>query len=107
DDRRLSRAIRRDVVANVRTLASHPAVLMLALGNEIPAAVVRWLAPKRFEGFLSDLYAEAKSMAPDTIFTYVNYPPTEYLPLPFVDLCAFNVYLHRERDLRAYLARLP
>ena len=56
--------------------------------------------------FLSELYADAKAIAPDTIFTYVNYPPTEYLHLPFVDLCAFNVYLHRERDLRAYLARL-
>ena len=106
DDRRLSRAIRRDVVANVRTIASHPAILMLALGNEIPAAVVRWLGPERVEGFLSELYADAKAIAPDTIFTYVNYPPTEYLHLPFVDLCAFNVYLHHERDLRAYLARL-
>ena len=45
DDRQLSRAIRRDVLAHVRALASHPAVLMLALGNEIPAAVVRWLGP--------------------------------------------------------------
>ena len=106
DDRSLSRAIRRDVVAHVRALASHPAVLMLALGNEIPAAVVRWLGPERVERFLSDLYADAKAIAPDTLLTYVNYPPTEYLNLPFVDLYAFNVYLHRERDLRAYLARL-
>ena len=106
DDRQLSRAIRRDVVAHVRALASHPAVLMLALGNEIPAAVVRWLGPERVERFLSELYADAKAIAPDTLFTYVNYPPTEYLNLPFVDLVAFNVYLHRERDLRAYLARL-
>jgi O-antigen biosynthesis protein len=106
DDRRLCKAIRRDVVVNVRALASHPAVLMLALGNEIPAEVVRWLGPERVERFLAELYADAKAIAPDTIFTYVNYPPTEYLNLPFVDLCAFNVYLHRERDLRAYLARL-
>ena len=90
----------------MRALASHPAVLVLALGNEIPAAVVRWLGPERVERFLSELYADAKAIAPDTLFTYVNYPPTEYLNLPFVDLFAFNVYLHRERDLRAYLARL-
>ncbi len=77
DDRQLSRAIRRDVVAHVRALASHPAVLMLALGNEIPAAVVRWLGPERVERFLSDLYADAKAIAPDTLFTYVNYPPTD------------------------------
>jgi GT2 family glycosyltransferase len=106
DDRQLSRAIRRDVIAHVRALASHPAVLMLTLGNEIPASIVRWLGPERVERFLSELYADAKAIAPDTIFTYVNYPPTEYLNLPFIDLLAFNVYLHRERDLRAYLARL-
>jgi O-antigen biosynthesis protein len=106
DDRHMSRAIRRDVMAHVRALASHPSVVVLALGNEIPAAVVRWLGPERVERFLSELYADAKAIAPDTLFTYVNYPPTDYLNLPFVDLFAFNVNLHRECDLRAYLARL-
>ena len=67
---------------------------------------LRWLGPERVERFLSELYADAKAIAPGTLFTYVNYPPTEYLNLPFIDLVAFNVYLHRERDLRAYLARL-
>jgi GT2 family glycosyltransferase/sugar lactone lactonase YvrE len=38
--------------------------------------------------------------------TYVNFPPTEYLDLDAFDVCAFNVYLHSEPDLRAYLARL-
>ena len=106
DDRQMSRAIRRDVTARVRVLASHPAVVVLALGNEIPAAVVRWHGPERVERFLSELYADAKAVAPDTLFTYINYPPTESLNLPFVDLFAFNVCLHRECDLRAYLARL-
>jgi GT2 family glycosyltransferase len=106
DDRQLSKSIRRDVMTHVRALASHPAVLMLALGNEIPASIVRWLGPERVERFLSELYVDAKAVAPDTLFTYVNYPPTEYLHLPFIDLLAFNVYLHREEDLRAYLARL-
>jgi GT2 family glycosyltransferase len=106
DDRQLSRAIRRDVLTQVRAIASHPAIGLVALGNEIPAAVVRWLGPERVERFLSELYVDAKAITPDTLFTYVNYPPTEYLNLPFIDLVAFNVYLHRERDLRAYLARL-
>ena len=74
DDRGMSRAIRRDVTAHVRALASHPAVVVLALGNEIPAAVVRWHGPERVERFLSELYADAKAVAPDTLFTYVNYP---------------------------------
>ena len=44
--------------------------------------------------------------SPHSLLTYVNYPPTEYLELGCFDVCAFNVYLHREADLRAYLARL-
>ena len=36
----------------------------------------------------------------------MNFPPTEYLELPFLDVCAFNVYLHDEAKLRRYLARL-
>ena len=106
NDRAMSRAIRQHVIAQVRALASHPAVLLFALGNEIPAPVVRWLGTGRVERLLANLHDDAKTAAPDTLFTYVNYPPTEYLHLPFVDLVAFNVYLHRERDLRAYLARL-
>jgi beta-galactosidase/beta-glucuronidase len=47
DDRRMSRAIRRDVTANVRTPASHPGVLLFALGNEIPAGVFPWPGPRR------------------------------------------------------------
>ena len=41
DDRRSQAAIRRDVAAQVRSLADHPALLLVALGNEIPASVVR------------------------------------------------------------------
>src|SRR6185369_7870574 len=60
----------------------------------------------RVERFLRGLYEEGKSASPDTLFTYVNFPPTEFLDLSFFDICAFNVYLHKERELRAYLARL-
>src|SRR5438067_9694094 len=60
----------------------------------------------RVERFLRGLYDEAKSTSPDSLFTYVNFPPTEFLDLSFFDICAFNVYLHREPELRAYLARL-
>src|SRR5437867_429728 len=106
DDRTLKRAIRRETTAKVRELGTHPAVLMFALGNEIPPGVVRWYGRMRVERFLRDLYISAKSTSPDSLFTYVNFPPTEFLDLPFFDICAFNLYLHREPDLRAYLARL-
>jgi O-antigen biosynthesis protein len=106
DDRRLVQSIRRQIVDQVRTLAKHPAVLLTALGNEIPPGVVRWHGNVRIEHFLRDLYEEAKSASPETLFTYVNFPPTEFLDLSIFDVCAFNVYLHREPELRAYLARL-
>ena len=106
DDRTLKRAIRRETTAKVRELGTHPAVLMFALGNEIPPGVVRWHGRVRVERFLRRLYEEAKAASPTTLFTYVNFPPTEFLDLSFFDVCAFNVYLHREAQLRAYIARL-
>ena len=106
DDRGLARTIRRELVAQVRSLASHPAALLFALGNEIPAGVVRWHGRRRVERFVRSLFTDAKSAAPEALFTYVNFPPTEFLDLSFLDVCAFNVYLHREPELRAYLARL-
>lgn len=106
DDLALRKSIERDVLATVRTLADHPAVLMFALGNEIPASIVRWHGRKRIQNFLRDLYEEAKSAAPECMLTYVNFPPTEYLELPFLDVHSFNVYLHDEVNLRKYVARL-
>ena len=106
DDHALRQQIRRDVTEQVGRLSSHPAALLFALGNEIPASIVRWHGKDRIEQFVRELYEEAKTVAPQSLFTYVNFPPTEYLELPFLDVCAFNVYLHREDDLRRYLARL-
>ncbi|MBZ5555926.1 MAG: glycosyltransferase [Acidobacteriia bacterium] len=106
DDRRLKRAIRQELTANVAALSDHPAVLTFALGNEIPPGVVRWHGRIGVEHFLRTLYEDAKAASPESLFTYVNFPPTEFLDLSFFDLCAFNVYLHREPELRAYLARL-
>ena len=67
---------------------------------------MRWHGHRRIERFLRELYENVKAAAPDSLFTYVNFPPTEHLDLECFDVCAFNVYLHREPDLRGYLARL-
>src|SRR5262245_20724751 len=106
DNLSVQRQVRKDVASTVAALAAHPAMLMFAVGNEIPASVVRWHGQRRVERFLRDLYQEAKSAAPSSLLTYVNFPPTEFLDLDCFDVCSFNVYLHRERDLRAYLVRL-
>ena len=106
DDRATNRSIAKEIVSRVRELGKHPAVALFALGNEIPPGVVRWLGRLRVERFLRALFERAKDAAPDALFTYVNFPPTEFLDLSFLDVCAFNVYLHREQELRAYLTRL-
>ena len=74
----------------VRACAAHPAVLCYTLGNEIPAAIVRWLGRRRVERFLERLYRAAKAEDPEGLVTYVNYPSTEYLELPFLDLVCFG-----------------
>ncbi len=106
DETRTARRIRTDATREVKRLAAHPAVLVIAVGNEIPGGIVRWHGHHRVEAFLGTLYGDVKAAAPDSLFTYVNYPPTEFLNLECFDLCAFNVYLHEEQVLRGYLARL-
>jgi glycosyltransferase involved in cell wall biosynthesis len=106
DDRAIGRAIRQELSTQVRTLGRHPALLLFAVGNELPNSVVRWHGRTRVEQFLRELYDEAKSAVPESLFTYVNHPATEYLALSCFDVCAFNVSLHDEEELRAYVARL-
>jgi GT2 family glycosyltransferase len=100
----------RDIVARigkeVRDCHGHPAILCYAIGNEIPAAIVRWHGKRPVERFLQRLYWEAKESDPDGLFTYVNYPSTEYLELPFLDLVAFNVFIEHEAAFETYIARL-
>jgi hypothetical protein len=91
---------------NLRRLAGHPAVLCYAVGNEIPASVVRWYGKARVERFIGRLCAAVKSEDPGALVTYVNFPTTEYLDLPFLDFVAFNVYLETKDQLNSYLARL-
>jgi GT2 family glycosyltransferase len=106
DDKQRMRSIEERVRAGVRACAGHPAVLCYTIGNEIPAPMVRWYGPHRVERFLERLYWSAKAVDPEGLVTYVNYPSTEYLQLPFVDLVCFNVYLESRHKLEEYLARL-
>jgi hypothetical protein len=100
------RSIEDKVRASVRACAGYSAVLCFAIANEIPAQVVRWYGRCRIERFLRRLYEAAKEEDPAALVTYVNFPTTEYLQLPFLDLVCFNVYLESRERLEAYLARL-
>ena len=106
DDKKCARSIEARVRAGVRACAGHPAVLCYAIGNEIPAPIVRWYGNRRVEQYLERLYRAAKQEDPEGLVTYVNYPTTEYLQLPFLDLVCFNVYLETQERLETYLARL-
>ena len=94
------------VRSGVAACAGHPAVLAYAIGNEIPAATARWHGAGRVEHFLEGLFRAAKAEDPSGLVTYVNYPSTEYLQLPFLDFVSFNVFLETRAPLAAYLARL-
>lgn len=106
EDRRQAADIETRVRAGVRRCAGHPALLAYAVGNEIPASIVRWYGRRRIEGFVRRLHAAARAEDPGSLVTYVNYPSTEYLELPFLDLACFNVFLEEPAALAAYLARL-
>jgi beta-galactosidase/beta-glucuronidase len=89
DDTQRVRSIEERVRTGVRACAGHPALLCYAIGNEIPAPMVRWYGHRRVAHFLQRLYQAAKAEDPDGLVTYVNYPSTEYLELPFVIVVSF------------------
>jgi len=106
DDKHRTRSIEDLTRSAARACGGHPAVLCFAVGNEIPASIVRWHGRRRIEQFIERLYRIVKQEDPGTLVTYVNFPTTEYLQLPFLDFVCFNVYLESQQRLEAYLARL-
>ena len=88
------KSIKQRIRAGVRASAGHPAVLCYAIGNEIPCHIVRWYGHGRVERYLERLYRTAKQEDPSALVTYVNYPSTEYLDLPFLDEI---IILHRRQ----------
>lgn len=106
DDRKLAKDIERRVREGVAACANHSAVLCFTIGNEIPSSIVRWHGRRRIESFLERLYNAVKAVDPKVLVTYVNFPTTEYLDLPFLDFVSFNVYLETKEKLEGYLARL-
>ena len=106
DDRKRVKSIEECIRALVRNCVGHPALLCYAIGNEIPAPIVRWYGHDRIERFLQRLYQVVKQEDADGLITYVNYPTTEYLQLRFIDFVCFNVYLEQQHRLEAYIARL-
>ena len=107
DSRDMTRDIRdaiRKTVGELRQFGE--TIAAYSIGNEIRSDIVRWHGPRAVSGFLGELYDLGKQIEPDALFTYSNYPSTEYLDLSFLDFISFNVYLHREEDFRRYFTHL-
>jgi cellulose synthase/poly-beta-1,6-N-acetylglucosamine synthase-like glycosyltransferase len=106
-----SREMKRDIREAIRKTVSEmrefgETIAAYSIGNEIRSDIVRWHGPRAVSSFLSELYDLGKQIEPDVLFTYSNYPSTEYLDLSFLDFISFNVYLHREDDFRRYFTHL-
>lgn len=99
-------AVRGAVRDAARACAGHPAVFALSVANEIPPEVIRWSGADAMQDFLDDLIEEVKAIAPECLCTFGNFPPSEHLHSRQADFACFNVYLHRLRPFRSYLARL-
>ncbi|HAL72350.1 MAG TPA: glycosyl transferase [Verrucomicrobiales bacterium] len=98
--------IRQTVVGAVSRLKDEPCVAGFVIGNEIEKTLVRWMGPSRVRDFLDDLIETARAVAPHQLFSYANYPSTEYLIPAQADFLAVNLYLEQPEALAAYLQRL-
>lgn len=97
---------RKRVSQTASSVGDHPAVLGISVVNEIPVDVIRFYGRRRVEGFVDELMDSVKQRSPDCLVTFVNYPTTEFLSPRRCDFWTFNVYLHSEEKLAAYLDRL-
>jgi len=97
---------RETVKRAVSSCAGHPAVFAFSVANEIPPDIVRWSGAKEVSDFIDELIREAKTVDPECLYTFTNYPPTEFLRLQGLDFICFNVYLHHQSAFKNYLARL-
>ena len=106
DGARGRRSIRDRIRKAIDANGDHPAIFAYAVGNEIPAALARWYGPYRVERFIESLVDTARQHEPRPLYTYANFPPTEYLLPGSLDFLCYNIYLHRQADFERYLARL-
>jgi O-antigen biosynthesis protein len=107
DSKQMTREIRETIRRGVSSMRQFgETIFAWSLGNEIRSDIVRWHGPRAVNRFLGELYDIGMQIDPEGLFTYSNYPSTEYLELSSLDFVSFNVYLHREEDFRRYLTHL-
>lgn len=105
-DHRLFRAEKERFRRAVAEFRGHAAVAGWFVANEIPATLVRWMGPKRVSRALEAFLEAGREADPDALFSYANYPSTEYLCPRGQDFVAFNIYLENRDDYARYLRRI-
>ncbi len=105
-DQQIASQARAAVRDAARKCGNHPAVFAISVVNEVPPDLVRFSGGKPIEVFIDELVEIGKEEAPDCLFTFANFPTTEYLRPRNIDFVCFNVYLHDEPAFRNYIARL-
>jgi O-antigen biosynthesis protein len=104
--RRVEDAGRRAIDEAMDRCADQSAVLAIAVGNEVPADVVRLHGIGAIEDVLSDLVEQVHAADRSMLATYCNYPTTEYLEIEGQDLICFNVFLEDAAAFRRYVRHL-
>ena len=59
-DRKKSIDIMGIIREKVKSCADHPALLCIAIGNEVPSSIVRWYGRKKIESYLRKVYKTIK-----------------------------------------------
>lgn len=90
----------------VERLAGRSEVLAVAVGNEVPTDLVRVHGVRSVQAVLGELVQRLHEGDPDLLVTYSNFPTTEYLRVPDIDITCFNVFLEDPERLGAYLRHL-
>ncbi len=104
--RRIRDAGRRAVDAAMERCAGNGTVLAVAVGNEVPADVVRVHGIGAVEATLAEMVRAVHDADGAMLATYCNFPSTEYLEVEGLDLVCFNVFLEQPDALRRYLRHL-
>ncbi len=105
-NKRIRQYGRQAVLEAMELCTGHPAVLGIAVGNEIPVDLVRLHRAQAVQEVLAALVAEVHAADPNMLATYVNFPTTEFLEVEGQDFISFNVFLERPDQLARYLTSL-
>ena len=94
------------LLETIEKFRGHPALGGYFVGNEIETTLVRWMGRKRVLEQIERLIDLGHANDPQALFSYANYPSTEYLLPRNQDFVAFNLYLEERSSFSSYLLRL-